>query len=128
MHDEREPQVADQTVTITAIIGNKFCTAADDGEKVHKAVASAIRQGDRVCLSFKGVEDLTSAFLNAAVGQLYGEFSEDKLREVLLPPADATPDDLVLLKRVVERAKDFFKDPERYRRAAQEILGDDDNK
>jgi len=120
--------VADQTVILTAIIGNKLCTAADDGEKVHKEVAAAIRQGDKVCLSFEGVEDLTSAFLNAAVGQLYGEFSEEQLREVLLPPMEATPDELVLLKRVVERAKDFFKDPEKYRRAAHEILGDEDDK
>lgn len=120
--------MAEQTVSLTAIIGNKLCTAADDGDRVHEVVASAIRQGDRVRLSFEGVEDLTSAFLNAAVGQLYGEFSEEQLREVLLPPVEATPDELVLLKRVVERAKDFFKDPERYRRAAQEILGDDDKK
>ena len=110
----------DVTVSLTKVIGNKFCTASDDGDKVHAAIVEAISRGDRVQISFEGVEDLTSAFLNAAVGQLYGEFAEDKLRSVLLPPVGASAEDLALLKRVVDRAKDFFQDPERFRRAARE--------
>ena len=76
-------------------------------------------------MSFRGVTDLTSAFLNVAVGQLYGEFTEEEIR-AKLSVTDASPDDLELLKRVVDRAKEFFKDPDRFTAAAKEVLGEDD--
>ncbi|MDD1777872.1 MAG: STAS-like domain-containing protein [Candidatus Helarchaeota archaeon] len=114
------------TISITSVIGSNLCIASDDGEKVHKLIADAIKRGDKVRLSFAGVQDLTSAFLNTAVGQLYSEFSEDSLKAAMLPPVDASPDDLVLLKRVVDRAKEFFRDPGRFHQAAKEILGDKD--
>jgi len=115
--------VPDVIISLVQVIENKFCTASDDGEKVYSRIVEAIKGGDKVQISFEGVEDLTSAFLNAAVGQLYGEFPEDKLRSVLLPPLEASPEDLALLKRVVDRAKAFFQDPERFKRAAREESG-----
>jgi hypothetical protein len=109
------------------VVGSNLCIASDDGEKVHETIVAALEGGRRVRLSFEGVEDLTSAFLNTAVGQLYGEFTEERLKSAMLPPVDISSDDLFLLKRVVERAKEFFSDPERYRQAALEALGDDDD-
>jgi hypothetical protein len=99
--------------------------ASEDGEKVHARIASAFRSGRNVRLSFRGVTDLTPAFLNAAVGQLYGEFSEDEI-QARLSVADASPDDLFTLKRVADRAKEFFRDPDRFIAAAKEVLGWDD--
>jgi hypothetical protein len=112
---------------ITEIASSKFCTASEDGQKVHARIAEALRSGCTVRLSFKDVQDLTSAFLNSAVGQLYGEFTEAELRAKLLPPIDASADDLTLLKRVVDRAKEFFQEPERFKKAAQEALGEGDD-
>ena len=51
---------------------------------------------------------LTPAFLNAAIGQMYGEFPEAQIK-ANLSVADMEPDDLELLKRVVDSAKDYFK-------------------
>jgi hypothetical protein len=110
---------------IAEVAGTGFCVASDDGEKVHARIGSAFRSGRSVRLSFRGVTDLTSAFLNVAVGQLYGEFTEEEIR-AKLSVTDASPDDLELLKRVVDRAKEFFKDPDRFTAAAKEVLGEDD--
>ena len=70
------------------------------------------------------VSTLTSAFLNAAVGQLYGQFDEDQIRR-LLKVEDRESDDVALLKRVVDTAKQYFQDPQRFEQAAQEALGDE---
>ena len=113
-------------IDIVSVAGSELCLAAEDGEKVYAAIVEALKQGDKVRLSFKGVEDLTSAFLNSAVGQLYSEFKEAHLREAMLPPEDASPENLDLLKRVVDRAKSFFKDPDEHRRIMREVLGEDD--
>jgi hypothetical protein len=120
--------MANLIIRITDVVGSGLCIASDDGDKVHAKIVDAIKRGDKVQLSFAGIQDLTSAFLNSAIGQLYGEFQETQLKASLLPPIEASPDDLALLKRVVERAKEYFKDRERFHKAEREVLGDDNNK
>lgn len=115
----------DQTIKLMERAGTNYCVASQDGEAVYSAIREAIEKGNRVRLSFEGVEDLTSAFLNTAVGQLYGEYDAERLKEVMLPPENATLEDLELLKRVVDTAKAFFADPEKYRKAVSEVMGDD---
>jgi hypothetical protein len=112
-------------IKLVEIVGSDFCVSADDGKKVFEVIANAIKKEERVQVSFEGCEDLTSAFLNMAIGRLYGEFGELLLKSVLLPPVGASEGDLILLKRVVERAKDYYKRPERYGEVAKEFLGDD---
>jgi len=114
-------------IIIFDIVGNGHCTASEDGQNVFLAIRTKLRQGVQVSLSFSNVEDLTSAFLNAAVGQLYSEFTETQIKE-LLSVVEAKQEDLALLKRVVDRAKDFFKTPERYKEAAENMLGDDNDR
>ncbi len=113
------------SIQLYEIVGSPLCIASDDGQKVHDQIAAALRKELTVTLSFLNVEGLTSAFLNAAVGQLYGEFSAEQIR-ANLSVSDMQPDDLVLLKKVVETAKDYFKDPSRFKKAQQEVLGDND--
>jgi hypothetical protein len=113
-------------VSLFNIVGSGVCTASEDGQKVYDVTSSALRSGKSVCLSFDKVEDLTSAFLNSAVGKLYGEFSEEEIKSKL-SVSNASPDDIALLKRVINRAKEFFKDPERFRKAKKEMLGGEDD-
>jgi hypothetical protein len=115
----------DQTeLRIVDIVGSGFCFASADGQKVHDAIVAGLRNGRRVRLSFEDVDALTSAFLNVAVGQLYGEFSEDEIKAGL-SVTGASRDDLHILKRVVDRAKEFFRDPARFHEAVKEVLGED---
>ena len=106
-------------VRVFDIVGGPLCTSSDDGQLVHDRIAPLLRQGKRVALSFAQVDTVISAFLNAAIGQLYGEFKEEEIRDRLLL-RDMAPEDLVLLKRVVENAKAYFKDPKRFTQAVGE--------
>jgi hypothetical protein len=113
-----------EKINIVSAIGNNICVAAEDGEKVYRLILEALHQGKNVQISFKGIEDLTSLFLNAAIGQLYSEFKDDELKK-RLSVVDASLQDLDTLRRSVERAKEYFRDPERFHSATDEILGDD---
>ncbi|MCZ7667862.1 MAG: STAS-like domain-containing protein [Chloroflexi bacterium] len=77
-------------------------------------------------LSFHNVTTMTSAFLNTAIGQLYGVFSEEQMRG-WLKVQDMQPDDLALLKRVVDTAKLYFKDPQTFEHAIRETMGEEDD-
>ena len=113
-------------LSVFEIVGNPLCVASSDGQNVFERLEAALEKERRVTLSFRNVTTLTSAFLNAAIGQLYGKFSEEKIRS-LLNVQDMAQDDMALLKRVVETAKQYFKDPGKFDQAVRETLGDDDN-
>lgn len=98
----------DVTISIFEVVGSPLCVASGDGQKVYERLALALKEGRSVSLSFHNVSALTAAFLNAAIGQLYGEFSEEQIR-ALLNVRDIQLEDLALLKRVVETAKQYFE-------------------
>lgn len=92
------------------------------GEKViHDRIAEALRNGGSVVLSFAGMKMVWPGFLGAAVGELYGEFDEDLIRE-RLHVEDADNDHLCTLNMVVRHAKDYFRDPERYEAIVREVM------
>lgn len=115
----------DVLVLVFEVVGSGICVSSDDGQKVHDQIAAALRKGKKVRVSFLNVDSLTSAFLNAAIGQLYGEFPDEKIKESLAV-SDMEADDLALLKRVVETAKSYFRDPLRFKKAREEALEEKD--
>jgi STAS-like domain of unknown function (DUF4325) len=115
-----EPLIA----RITNIVGGPLCVSAEDGQKVHDKIAPILAQGRKVSLSFAGVETLISAFLNAAVGQLYGHMEEERIRE-LLSVQDMESGDVALLRRVVQNAKRYFANRQKYDAAWLEEVGND---
>jgi STAS-like domain of unknown function (DUF4325) len=111
------------TIYIAQRLGTGICVTAQDGQIIYKLLHAAIESGDRIQLSFSGVTRMTTAFLNAAVGQLYGEFPIDKVRSQMLPPIDAEPWQLSRLKLVVDRAKQYFENREKIDQLSRRILG-----
>lgn len=103
------------------IVGSPLCVASDDGQKVFERIAMALKESQPVTVSFRNVTSLTSAFLNAAIGQFYGSFSPGEIR-ARLKVKDMVPADLALLKRVVDTAKEYFKDPGRFSKAERAAL------
>jgi len=118
------PETTTQEIIVRAfdVIGSSLGVSSDDGQKVHDKIAPLLREGRKVSLSFERIETIISAFFNAAIGQLYGEFPEDKIRE-LFSVRDMSPEDLALLKRVVDNAKLYFKNRAQFDEAWKEELG-----
>jgi hypothetical protein len=54
--------------------------AASDGQKVFEEIEDAISFSRSVCISFMSVKDLTTAFLNCAIGQLNKKYSEQEIK------------------------------------------------
>jgi hypothetical protein len=84
------------------------CVDPDDGGQLCSEVAKLLEQGHSVCLDFTGVTTLTSSFLNAAIGCLYGTFGAEDLSERLTwTGLDETDESIV---RLVQRnAIRYFK-------------------
>jgi hypothetical protein len=108
-------------INIYSEVGTSFCVAAEDGEQVFRKISEAIKNGKKVVISFLNVEIVTSAFLNSAIGQLYGSFDEDLLKNSL-GVEDIDDDDKLLLKRVVETAKAYYKDKDQFEKSIKMIM------
>lgn len=111
------------TINIVNTVGDSFCVEADDGQKVFELIKKALTEKRSVTLSFLNVEMLTTAFLNTAVGQLYRDFSEESIKEGL-KVENLTNSGAVSLKRVVDTAKLYYKDPEAMQRSINDIMGE----
>ena len=72
-------------------------------------------EGHDVVLDFTGVRIVASAFLNAAIGQLYRDVPEDVIKEHLQVP-NLSDVGKFALKRVVDNSKRYYSDA-RYRSA-----------
>jgi hypothetical protein len=77
-----------------------ICADPDDGGCLCDQARQALTAGESVVLDFGGVTTLTSAFLNAAVGCLYGSFAvEDLDRRLSWSGLDQTDESLMRLVR-----------------------------
>ena len=70
----------DIRISVFGVVGSPLCVASGDGQKVYDRLDTALKANRGVTLSFHNVTVLTSAFLNAAIGQLYGTFSEEQIQ------------------------------------------------
>jgi hypothetical protein len=96
-------------INLVEVVGNSICVTDGDGKKVYDVIFSALSNESEIIISFDGVTDLTPTFLNNAIGQLYGKFKKDYIKSKLRV-SNVSKNDMVLLKRVVDRAKSFFED------------------
>lgn len=100
-------------IKVSELIGSPICISADDGQKVYNKIEQLIHVGKEVTVSFENVTMLISLFLNVAIGQLYGSFNEQTIRNQLKVEGLA-PDDMELLKRVVDNAKKYYPKKKTY--------------
>ncbi len=110
-------------INIINVVGSSFCVEAEDGQKVYDLIEKAFNGKNKIILSFLNIELMTTAFLNTAIGQLYKDFSESFIKEHL-SVEEISQSGLVSLKRVVETAKLYYKDPNSIEQSIKDILGE----
>ena len=71
------------TINVADLIRTPLCISAEKGQEVFDEVERFLKDGGNVSIDFDGVTMLISLFLNVAIGQLYGSFSEDEIRTKL---------------------------------------------
>lgn len=81
-----------------------------DGDIVYQKLLEAFSQNQSVELDFSGVTTILSIFTNSAVGQLYKHYDSEFLNSHL-KITHMSVEDMLSLKRVNERAKQFYSSP-----------------
>ena len=107
------PTITMTLLNISSIIGGNAAFTPNAGDKVFDQIHTSLQQQEETTLDFKGVSLITTAFLNAALGQLYAHYNSEFLNSHL-KLKNIAPDDGQRFRMVLDRAKDYFKDKERF--------------
>src|SRR5207247_652796 len=108
-------------ISIHEITGCPYAVAVSDGDRVREKIVPALREGRQITLSFRGIELVVSAFLSAAIGQLYGDFPEAKV-DLLVVVQELPPGTDTIVNSARAWAKAFYREPAAYERAIQKAL------
>jgi len=100
-------------------IGGDSAISVDDGIIVYNKIDKAFTQSLNVTLDFQNIDLLITAFLNAAIGQLYSKYTSDFLTENL-NLINVKPEDVRLFQQVIQRAKEYFANPEDFEKSIKE--------
>lgn len=95
-------------VQVSNFASKGLCISTTSAQFLFDKILPILRNGTRVDLSFEGVEVLISAFLNVAIGQLYGVLSEDTV-DSLVSYSKLSNHNQSLVDCVVDNAKVYFR-------------------
>lgn len=110
-------------VRVASVIESDAALTPTAGDKVFAQLHASLSANQLTHIDFDRIRFITSAFLNAAIGQLYAHYSSDFLK-LHLKTKNISQNDIVLLARVVERAKEYFSDKESLHSAIKNVLND----
>lgn len=112
-------------INVFELISSSAAVSSEDGEMLYRRIIKGLKEKDIIILlNFANIDLITSTFLNAAIGQLYNDYGSPFLRE-RLKVKNMAPEDLELLKKVVERAKEYFKDKEKIEASIRDAIEDE---
>lgn len=94
-------------IKIKDITRNSLAVSAADGDVVYDKIVETFDKEEKVVLDFEGIELTITAFMNAAIGKLYGKYPTETIRE-RLDIVNLQNEEKQLLRIVVERAKMRF--------------------
>jgi hypothetical protein len=114
-------------LTVKDIINSQLAVSTEKGEMVFEAINSHLQKDEKVIVDFKGIDLMITAFLNAAIGKLYGNknYSGSFLNEHI-KLENIEKDDISLFKDVIERAKEYFEDKEGFDKNANSVIYGED--
>lgn len=114
-------------LTVKDIINSELAVSTEKGELVFDAINSHLQKKEKVIVDFKGIDLMITAFLNAAIGKLYGNknYSGNFLNEHI-QLVNIESEDISLFKDVIERAKEYFEDKEAFDKNANSVIYGED--
>lgn len=98
-------------IDVNTVIKSDIAVSPAKGDILYNVIKKSIQQEGKIQLDFGNVEQLTTAFLNNAIGNLYKNFTSEELnKNIKVVGLDEL--DKYLLTKVINRAKMNIEDQE----------------
>jgi hypothetical protein len=116
--------MAEKLIRIYDIVNGPAAIATEDGEKLFAELSDMLSNADMVILDFEKINTLTTTFLHAAIGQLYRMFDSPFL-QAHMKVVNMSQEDKAQLRKVVERAPQYFKDKQSIEKPVQDVMDEE---
>lgn len=97
-----------EIIKINEIISSNYATIPEAGDKVYTKLKKMIdkipEDNSSIILDFSQIVNITSAFLNNALGKLFSEYSAERLISLLRFSGVKTEDDFNIIKLSINNA------------------------
>jgi hypothetical protein len=110
-------------IVVSDIVRSPFAISTEEGSQLFYIMDRLFTESKDVCLDFKDINIIVSTFLNASIGQLYSKYDSAFLKEHLVV-VNMTRDDLNILKKVTDRAKEYFANKEGFENTLKDHFPD----
>lgn len=97
-------------ISVIEYVGDR-ATDMKQGDEIYNLIVDGFNKNEIVHIDFSNMTTILSTFLNNAIGTLYKDYTSEFLNENL-KIENLCKDDLFILKRVINRAKDFYAKPQ----------------
>ena len=94
---------------------------SDEGEIINNLICEAFEKGFSVAVDFEGIRAINTAFLNTAIGKLYSKYDSQYLNQHLAIH-NISDSDLLYLKKAIEAAKDYYKNPVNFENSVKKVF------
>jgi len=71
-------------IIISKILNSESAVFHDEGNEIYLSLQDAFNKGEKVEISFEGLEFCSTQFLNACIGKLYLNFPKELVEESLI--------------------------------------------
>ena len=93
----------------------------DEGKPINDEIRKCIESKETVEIDFSGVELMTTAFLNIAIGDLCKDYSSDELKNIL-KIVNVDEGDTRRIEKVIDTAKLFYKDKNSFNKIVEDTF------
>jgi hypothetical protein len=111
-------------LSVFEVIG-EIAVASEDGQKIYERICAVFDDGGIVVLDFKKITMLAPSFINSAIGQLYGKYSDTRIACSLFY-INTDFSQIQQVQHVLKSAIKFYENPEKAREPYDKELGKDE--
>lgn len=101
-----------------------IAVSSEEGDKINATIQEFFKNVEVLILDFDGIKALNTAFLNAAIGQLYANYTSEYLNKHL-KIHNIKENDLIYLHKAISNAKLYFSNPDQFDESANKIMNNE---
>ncbi len=111
----------EKTLIINDYVRKKKGITPLEGKPLFDEITINLKRGNKVILDFSGTKLMTTAFLNAVIGNLYKNHTSKQLKRLL---DFKTSNELTIqrIKRVINTSKLYFKDEKSFNKTFNKVV------
>lgn len=108
-------------LSIKKIICGNMAVSSIEGQIVHQILDEKLQHDSHINLDFEGINIISAAFLNSAIGQLFEKYESVKMR-TCISAINTSIQNKLLIKKVIDSSEEYYSNKEKMDKIIEDVL------